>query len=147
MSDGRCEVPESNPTSGEIVDILTRAKTVAVVGLSSNPEKDSYRVAKYLQDHGYRVIPVNPAYEEVLGEKSYASVKDVPGHVDIVDVFRKPEFIPEVVDDAIAKGAGTVWLQLGLAHNEAAKKAEAAGLKVVQNKCMKIEHHHMESDR
>jgi uncharacterized protein len=130
-----------NATEEEIKDILKESKIIAVVGLSANGSKPSYDVARYLIAHGYRVVPVNPAYDEVLGETSYKSLLDIPFDVDIVDVFRKTEDIPPVVDDAIEKKAKTVWLQLGLVHDEAAEKAQKAGLKVVQDRCMKIEHH------
>ncbi len=129
-----------NPSDRAIRQILETAKTVAVVGLSDKPDRDSYRVAKYLQEHGYRIIPVNPTVSEVLGEKSYASVTDIPGQVDIVDVFRKPEAVMPVVQEAVDAGAGTLWLQLGVVNQEAADKAEAAGLQVVMDRCMKIEH-------
>ena len=130
-----------NATEEEIKEILQESKIIAVVGLSANASKPSYDVARYLIAHGYQVVPVNPAYDEVLGEPSYKSLLDIPFDVDIVDVFRKTEDIPPVVDEAIKKKAKTVWLQLGLIHDEAVEKAKEAGLKVVQNKCMKIEHH------
>jgi len=141
-----CELPQQNATSEEIKDILTESKTIAIVGLSQNPDRDSHKVAQYLLKNGYKIVPVNPAYDEVLGEKSYPSVKDVPFAIDIVDIFRKPDVIPGLVDEAIEKKAKTVWMQLGLSHNQAAKKATEAGLKVVQNKCMKIEHYKMVSE-
>jgi len=105
-----------------------------VVGLSDKPDRDSYQVAAYLQERGYRIIPVNPAVREVLGEKAYARLQDVPEPIDVVDVFRKPEAVPEIVDAAIAAGAKAVWLQEGVIHNAAAEKARAAGLQVVQNR-------------
>lgn len=120
--------------------ILETAKTVAVVGLSDKPDRESYQVAKYLQEHGYRVIPVNPTVDSVLGEKSYASVTDIPEQVDVVDVFRKPEAVLPVAQEAIDAGAGVLWLQLGVVNQEAAEQAEAAGLQVVMDRCMKIEH-------
>lgn len=129
-----------NPSDRALRQILETAKTVAVVGLSDKPDRDSYKVAKYLQEHGYRIIPVNPTVDEVLGEKSYASVGDIPQQVDVVDVFRKPDAVLPVVQEAIDAGAGTVWMQLGVVNQEAAEKAEAAGLQVVMDKCMKIEH-------
>ena len=129
-----------NPSDRAMRQILETGKTVAVVGLSDKPDRESHRVAKYLQDHGYRIIPVNPTVSEVLGEKSYASVTDIPGQVDIVDVFRKPEAVLTVAQEAIDAGAGTLWLQLGVVNQEAAEKAEAAGLQVVMDRCMKVEH-------
>jgi uncharacterized protein len=136
-----CQLPAQNATTEEIRGILTGMKTIAVVGLSDKPDRDSYQVAAYLQKHGYRIIPVNPAVTEVLGEKSYATLKDVPEPVDVVDIFRKPDAVPEIVADAIAKGAKVVWMQEGIAHNEAADRARAAGLVVVMNKCLLKEHH------
>jgi predicted CoA-binding protein len=139
MSDS-CETPLSNAASQEIRDILENAKTIAVLGLSDKPDRDSYRVAEYLQSAGYRIIPVNPAVKEVLGEKSYASLLDVPEKVDLVDVFRKPEAVPEIVEQSIKIGAKVVWMQEGIVHNESAEKARAAGLQVVMNKCVLKEH-------
>jgi len=142
-----CELPDANPPSGEINTLLSRAHTVAVVGLSDNPGRDSYRVAVYLQEHGYRIIPVNPLKGEILGEKSYPDLGSVPEKIDIVDIFRAVDAIPGIVDEAIKVGAGAVWMQLGLAHNESAKKARDAGLFVVQSKCMKVEHHKATSEK
>jgi hypothetical protein len=123
-----------------ILEILKKAKTIAVVGLSSSPGRPSHGVAAYMQAAGYRIIPVNPNEREVLGEKSYARLEDVPEKVDIVDVFRRPEGLPAVVDSAIRIGAGTVWMQLGIRNEEAAEKARAAGLAVVEDKCIFVEH-------
>ncbi|MGH8678983.1 MAG: CoA-binding protein [Burkholderiales bacterium] len=120
--------------------ILRTSKTIAVVGLSANWYRPSYFAAKYMQDHGYRVIPVNPSYQEILGEKCYASLKDIPGKVDIVDCFRKSEDIPPIADEAIAIGAKVLWMQLGVMNEKAAEKARKAGLEVVQDHCVKIEH-------
>jgi predicted CoA-binding protein len=120
--------------------IFESSKTIAVVGLSDKPDRDSYRVAKYLQAHGYRIIPVNPAVAEVLGERSYASVADIPEPVDVVDIFRKPEAVGPVVEEAIAAGAKVVWMQLGVVNDPAAAAARAAGLQVVMDRCMKVEH-------
>ena len=139
MSD-TCEMPLHNPSPNEIQQLLRTARTIAVVGLSDKPDRDSHRVAAYLQQHGYRIIPVNPAMAEVLGEKSYARLEDVLEPIDIVDIFRRPEAVPPIVDSAIAVGAKAVWMQLGIAHNAAADKARAAGLQVVMNKCILIEH-------
>ena len=129
-----------NPSDRAVRQILETAKTIAVVGLSDKPDRDSYHVAQYLQQHGYRIIPVNPTVSEVLGEKSYASVSDIPGQVDIVDVFRKPDAVLPIAQEAIDAGAGTLWLQLGVVNQEAAAKAESAGLQVVMDRCIKIEH-------
>ncbi len=144
MSDPVCELPKRNASGEEMRRMLRDAKTIAVVGLSEKPSRDSHRIAAYLQDHGYRVIPVNPAlHGEVLGEKAYPDLASVPVPIDIVDVFRRVEAIPGIVDEAIAAGAKSVWMQLGLAHDEAAEKARAAGLTVVQNKCIMVEHRHL----
>jgi len=120
--------------------ILKQARTIAVVGLSANWWRPSYFAAKYMQEHGYRMIPVNPAYAEVLGEKCYASLRDIPEPVDIVDCFRKSEEIPAIAEEAIAIGAKVLWMQLGVINLEAAEKARAAGLDVVMDRCVKIEH-------
>lgn len=123
-----------------IKDVLDKTKTIAVVGLSAKPDRPSYDVAAYLQSQGYRIIPVNPAINSVLGEKAYPDLASVPGPIDVVDIFRKSEDAGPVVDEAIKAGAGTVWLQLGVVDEEAAKRAVQAGLKVVMDKCMKHEH-------
>jgi predicted CoA-binding protein len=140
MAEESCEFPEKNATDEEIREILAKSKTVAVVGLSDDPARASYRVASYLKDNGYRIIPVNPGVQEVLGKKAYPSVRDIPGPVDVVDIFRRPEFIPDIVEDAIRAGAKAIWMQEGLAHNAAAERARGAGLKVVMSKCMMKEH-------
>jgi hypothetical protein len=120
--------------------ILAQAQTVAVVGLSANWYRPSYFAAKYMQDHGYRIIPVNPTYTEVLGEKCYPSIAAIPGPVDIVDCFRKRDEIPALAQAAVAKGARVLWMQLGIRSDEAAKVASDAGLDVVMDRCVKIEH-------
>ena len=120
--------------------ILRNTRTLAVVGLSANWYRPSYFAAKYMQEHGYRVIPVNPMYDEVLGEKCYKSLADIPEKVDLVDCFRKSEEIASLADDAIAIGAKVLWMQLGVQNAEARRKAEGAGLEVVENRCVKIEH-------
>ena len=126
--------------SDKLRRILRGSRTIAVVGLSAQWHRPSYFAAKYLQEHGYRIIPVNPTYDTILGEKSYKSVRDIPEKVDVVDCFRKSEEIPRLADDAIAIGAKVLWMQLGVENPEARRKAEAAGLEVVENHCMKIEH-------
>jgi predicted CoA-binding protein len=123
-----------------ITEILKNCKTIAVVGLSSNPARPSYGVTEYMQDAGYRVIPVNPNETEVLGEKSYARLEDVPEKIDIVDVFRRAEEVPPVVESAIRVGAKVVWMQQGIAHEAAAEKARAAGLTVIEDSCILVEH-------
>ena len=120
--------------------ILKENRTIAVVGLSAQWFRPSFFAAKYLQEHGYRVIPVNPAYREVLGEKCYPSLRDVPEPIDVVDIFRKPDDVPPIVEEAIAIKAKVLWLQIGVIHEAAARRAREAGLDVVMDRCMKIEH-------
>jgi len=126
--------------SDPIHDLLARSKVIAVVGLSSKAHRPSHGVGRYLQSVGYRVIPVNPNEREVLGEKSYPRLEDVPVQVDIVNVFRRSEFVPPVVETAIAIGARAVWMQEGVIHEEAAARARAAGLEVVMDRCTLKEH-------
>ncbi len=123
-----------------IREILLSARTIASVGLSSNEEKDSYGVASYLKEQGYRIIPVNPTATEILGEKAYPDLQSVPEKIDLVQVFRKPEDVPPVVDDAIKAGAKFVWMQEGIVNEEAAQKAREAGLQVVMDACMRASH-------
>ncbi len=120
--------------------ILRQYKTIAVVGLSANWYRPSFFAAKYMQEHGYRIIPVNPSYPEILGEKCYPSLKAIPEKVDIVDCFRKSQDIEPIADEAIAIGAKVLWMQLGVSNEKAAEKARKAGLEVVQDRCVKIEH-------
>ena len=120
--------------------ILREARTIAVVGLSADWYRPSYFAAKYMQEHGYRVIPVNPKYPEIVGEKCYRSLRDVPEKVDIVDVFRKTDDVMPIAEDAIAIGAKVLWQQLGVKNEAAAAKAQAAGLETVMDRCVKIEH-------
>ena len=120
--------------------LLREVKTIAMVGLSANWYRPSFFAAKYLQEHGYRVIPVNPAYEEVLGEKCYPSLEDVPEKIDMVDCFRKSEDIEPIAKEAIEIGASVLWMQIGVMNEKAAVMARAAGLDVVQDRCVKIEH-------
>lgn len=120
--------------------ILENHKVIAMVGLSPKEDRPSHHVAHYLLEHGYTVIPVNPQESEILGQKSYASLSEIPVQVDMVDVFRKAADVPPIADEAIAIGAKSLWLQLGIIHAEAAAKAAAAGLDVVMDRCPKIEH-------
>lgn len=134
-------MPDSIKTLNDaITQVLTSSKTIAVVGLSANRMRPSYGVAEYLKSAGYRIIPVNPNQEDVLGEKSYARLEDVPARVDIVDIFRRPEFVPEVVDSAIRIGARGIWMQEGVVHAAAAEKARSAGLFVIMDSCILKEH-------
>jgi uncharacterized protein len=121
-------------------DLLRRYHRIAMVGLSPDRSRPSYRAAVHMLAYGYTVIPVNPRVDEVLGQRAYPTLADVPGPLEIVDVFRRPEAIPAVVDEAIEAGAKVVWLQLGLRDEEAAARARAAGLVVVQDRCIKMEH-------
>lgn len=120
--------------------ILKESRVIAVVGLSADWFRPSYFAAKYMQEHGYRVIPVNPKYESILGEKCYKSLRDIPEPVDMVDVFRKTQDVPPIADEAIAIGAKVLWQQLGVQNQAAAARAKAAGLDVVLDRCVKIEH-------
>jgi len=134
-------LPEKHVTSGDAVaQILRGAKTIAVVGLSSNPMRPSHGVAEYLKAVGYRIIPVNPNETEVLGEKAYARLEDVPELVDIVDVFRRAEELPAVAESAIGIGAKVLWMQLGIENAAVAERARAAGLVVVEDSCLMVEH-------
>lgn len=136
-----CEFPSVNSNDKEIIEIFKNTKTIAIAGLSPNEDKASNMVAKYLQNAGFKVVPIYPKEDTILGEKVYRSLDEVPFKIDMVDIFRKPNAIAEVVDACITRGdIDTIWTQLGLVNNEAAKKASDAGMKVVQNKCTKIEH-------
>jgi len=124
----------------QIPSLLKNAKTIAVVGLSDNPLRTSYGVSEYLQSQGYRIIPVNPGIRESLGEKAYATLSEVPEKIDIVNVFRRSEHVPEVVDEAIRLKVPAIWMQEGVVHEEAAEKARAAGILVVMDRCILKEH-------
>ena len=131
-----CEIPLTQATDEDIVDVLTRYKKVAVIGLSPKSERASHRVAKYLMDNDYDITPVNPMQDEILGKTSYASLLDIPGEVEVVDIFRKPNVVMDIVEQAIKKGAKVIWMQEGIVNNAAADRAREAGLKVVMDKCM-----------
>jgi predicted CoA-binding protein len=124
-------------------NLLRNAKTIAVVGLSSSPWRPSYGVSEYMQSVGYRIVPVNPRESEVLGEKAFATLDDVPVAVDIVNVFRQSRFVPEIVEAAIRIGAKGIWMQEGVVHDEAAARAREAGLEVVMDRCILKEHRKM----
>lgn len=124
----------------EMKEILLAVKTIASVGLSSNRNKESFGIVQYLKDQGYRIIPVNPAADEIMGQKAYPDLESIPDKVDVVQVFRKPEDVPPVVDSAIKIGAKVVWMQEGIVNEEAAQKAREAGLQVVQDACMRATH-------
>jgi hypothetical protein len=129
------------PVAGE--NLLRNSRTIAVVGLSNRRSRPSYGVSEYMQSKGYRIIPVNPNETEILGEKVWASLEEIPERVDIVDIFRRPECVPEIVDSAIRIGAKGIWMQEGVVHDEAAGKARAAGLEVVMDRCILKEHRKM----
>jgi uncharacterized protein len=128
--------------AADVESMLRAARTIAVVGISPRPERDSYRVARYLKEHGYRIVPVNPGSDEMLGERCYPELAAVPAEVsiDIVDVFRRVEFVPEIVAQAIARGVRAVWLQLGLVDHVSAAAARRAGVAMVMDLCIKVEH-------
>jgi uncharacterized protein len=132
--------PVLHPSDQQIKDLLQKAHTIAVVGLSSSRIRASYGVSQYMQSAGYRIIPVNPNEQEVLGEKSYARLEDVPEKIDVVDVFRRSEFVPEIVDAAIRIGARAIWMQDGVVNETAAQRARDAGLFVVMDDCILREH-------
>jgi predicted CoA-binding protein len=132
--------PDSATVAETITKLLKDSRVVAVVGLSSRAGRPSYGVAQYLQSVGYRIIPVNPAETAVLGEHAYAALEDVPEKIDIVDIFRRPEFVPEIVESAIRAGAKAVWMQEGVVNEPAAERARKAGLVVVMDRCMHKEH-------
>jgi predicted CoA-binding protein len=123
-----------------VKEILQRYKTIAVVGLSSQKWRDSHSVSEYMQNAGYRIIPVNPNETEVLGEKAYPSLDDVPERFEIVDIFRRPEYVPDIVEAAIRRDARVIWMQLGVVHEAAAARAREAGLDVVMDRCILQDH-------
>jgi predicted CoA-binding protein len=124
----------------QITQILKTMRRIAVVGLSNSPEKASHEVAAYLQKQGYEIVPVNPNADQILGEKAYPDLLSIQGPIDVVDIFRPSKDVPPIVDQAIQIGAKAVWMQQGIVHPDAAQKAEAAGLQVVMNRCLKTEH-------
>jgi uncharacterized protein len=132
--------PVLHPSDQQVKDLLQKAHTIAVVGLSSSRFRASYGVSQYMQSAGYRIIPVNPNEQEVLGEKSYARLEDVPEKIDVVDVFRRSEFVPEIVEAAIRVGARAIWMQDGVVNETAAQRARDAGLFVVMDDCILREH-------
>lgn len=129
----------------DIDEILTNCKTIAIVGLSPKTDRPSYGVAQYLKEHGWCIIPVNPATDEILGERCYPDLASIPGPVDAVDIFRRSEDVPPIVEAAIKKGAKAVWMQEGVVNEEAALHARKAGLWVVMDRCIKVEHRHRRS--
>jgi len=138
-----CEIPHRNAKNDEIISIFNNYKTIALVGFSGNPGKDSHKIGNYLRNNGFIVIPVNPNTNEILGEKVYPSLQDIPDkiNVEIVCIFRPSEEASKIVGDSIAISAKVIWMQLGIVNNDAADRARSAGIQVVMNRCMKIEHH------
>jgi predicted CoA-binding protein len=130
----------SFPQADPVTELLRNAKIIAVVGLSDNPMRPSYGVSAYMQSQGYRIIPVNPQIESCLGEKAYASLLDVPEKIDIVNIFRRPEFVEEIVDEAIQLKVPAIWMQEDVIHEKAAEKARKAGMLVVMDRCILKEH-------
>lgn len=146
MTEPVCEFPAHNSTDEEIKEILSSYKIVAVVGISNKPERDSFRVASFLKERGYKIVPVNPNYDTVLGEKCYPDLSSIPFAVEIVDIFRKPDAVPPIADEAVKIGAKAVWMQIGVVNNEAAEKLVKSRIKVVMNKCMMIEYNNLFPD-
>jgi uncharacterized protein len=144
-----CELPAFRTSDEEAGELLRRAKTIAVVGCSTNPEKPSHHVPKYLQQQGYRILPVNPMAkgQSLLGETVYGSLNEIRMPIDVVDIFRPPKDVPPIVDEAIAAGAKAIWMQEGIVNNAAARRAKDAGLQVVMDKCMMKVHRSMGDGR
>ncbi len=132
--------PPRSMDEDKIAEILRKYRTVAVVGASRDPSKDAHTVPKYLKDHGYRVVPVNPSADQILGEKAYKSLRDIPFDIDIVDIFRPSDQVGPVVEDALHTKAKVIWMQLGIENQGAAEKAKGAGKQVVMDRCMRVEH-------
>lgn len=136
--------PWINPDDETVRRLLQHARTIAIVGLSDSPARPSYGVARYLQEHGYRIIPVNPGIQEVLGERAYPDLRSVPERIDIVDLFRRSEYVAAHVDEAIARGdVQLIWMQIGVRDAHAARRARAAGIEVVMNRCLKVFHRYL----
>lgn len=142
-----CEIPLFNEKEEGIDGILRDYRRVAIVGISRNREKASYEVAKYLKENGYSIFPVNPKYEEILKIKCYSSLLDIPYSIQIVNIFRRPEAVPEIVEDAIKCRAKVIWMQLGIVNNEAARQAKEAGCKVIMDRCIMAEHKRLRAGR
>ena len=135
-----CEIPDNQPPDEAIRAVLRRCRTVAVVGLSPKPARDSHRVAAYLLEHGYDVIPVNPGQKEILGRPCFRTLSEIPFPVDLADLFIGPGRVASFVDQAVAQGIGVIWMQLGIVHEEAARKAREAGCTVIMNRCIMRDH-------
>ncbi len=140
MNDFQCKLPNSNLSSDEIREILKQCRTIAIVGLSPKEQRDSNMVARYLKLNGFKIVPVNPGQKEILGEKCYKNLLEIPFRPDIVNLFLNPKRVPEAVDQAMEIKTDVIWMQLGVVHNQAAEKAREEGIKVIMNKCIKTEH-------
>jgi predicted CoA-binding protein len=138
--DDKSFIDDINPSPEEIAKILQNAKKIAVVGLSPKEDRPSNRVAKYLTEHGYNIVPVNPGQKEILGKKCYSSIAEIPFDVDVADLFLNASRVPDAVDQALKKGIKVIWLQLGIYHREAGEKAVSSGATVVMDRCIKMEH-------
>ena len=145
MEDLKCEMPDNNPLDEDIAKVLQHSRKIAVVGLSPKEERDSNKVARYLMEQGYEIIPVNPGQKEILGRECFPSLKDIPFPVDVADLFLNPKRIAPVVDQAVEKGVGVIWMQLGIVDNESAEKARQRGITVIMNRCIKQEHERLNS--
>ena len=143
MNDFQCELPNNNLSSDEIREILNQCLTIAIVGLSPKEQRDSNMVARYLKLNGFKIVPVNPGQKEILGEKCYKNLLEIPFRPDMVNLFLNPKRVPEAVDQAMEINTGVIWMQLGVVHNLAAEKAREKGIKVIMNKCIKTEHERM----
>lgn len=136
MANANCELPNHNPPSAEIVDILHNLKKIAIVGISPKESRDSNKVARYLIEQGYDIVPVNTGQREILGKTCFKTLKDIPFRIDMADLFINPTRVPAVVDQAIAIGVRAIWMQEGVVHNDSASKARKAGIKVIMNMCI-----------
>ncbi len=143
MADTKCELPDCNPPSAQIIDILQNCRKIAIVGISPKETRDSNRVARYLIEQGYEIIPVNPGQREILGSPCFKTLKDIPFRFDMADLFITPTRVPTVVDQAIDIGARAIWMQEGVVHNAAASRARKAGIQVIMNLCIMKEHRKM----
>ncbi|WP_066637074.1 CoA-binding protein [Desulfolucanica intricata] len=135
-----------NPSKNEIRDLLHQSKNIAIVGLSNKPDRDSYMVGNYLKNHGYKIFPVNPMIDEVLGEKAYPSLSDVSEKIDIVNIFRRSSEVLPIVEEAVKLKPRAIWMQLGVENETAARIAREAGLMVIMNHCIKVDHHRLVGD-
>jgi len=143
MADQKCELPDFNPPSAQIINILQNYRKIAIVGISPKESRDSNRVARYLIKQGYEIIPVNPGQREILGIPCFKTLKDIPFRVDIADLFLNPTRVPAVVDQAIDIGVRVIWMQEGVVHNDAAARARTSGIQVIMNQCIMKEHRKM----